>query len=244
MARSRERKPFYEVIKRSRFKSSYGKQLEQPPSADVENSAQAASRPEAPAYVWPRKPKLVQFSGGKVEISVPYQVAIAAVLAAVLLMLGAFRLGQWHTRRQQGMMRGAEKVEIQRVPDALMPSALPGGPAETGLEEPPKPQSEKIRMIEPRGDHWIVIQQYKIRADLVPVQEYFANYGIETQIQQIDDVYFLVTKNLYENPQRQGTNGYEVKQRIKRLGAKYKAPAGHESFAPNFFRDAYGQKVK
>ena len=244
MARSRKRMPLYEVMRLGRPKSSPDKGLEQPESADVETSAQEPSKPEAPAYVWPRKPKPVQFTGEKVEISVPYQVAIAAVLAAVLLMLGAFRLGQWHTTRQQGIIHGAEKVEIERVPDAPKPSVLPGLPAETRVEKPPKPRSERIRMVEPRGDHRIVIQQYKIRADLVPAQEYFANYGIETEIQQRDNVYFLVTKNLYENPERQGTDGYEIKQRIRRLGASYKAPAGHESFAPNFFRDAYGEKAR
>ena len=58
--------------------------------------------------------------------------------------------------------------------------------------------------------------------------------------------YFLQTKDRYSNPDKSGTNGYEAKKMITEVGAKYKgnAPAGYESFAPHYFSDAYGKKVK
>jgi hypothetical protein len=58
--------------------------------------------------------------------------------------------------------------------------------------------------------------------------------------------YFLQTKNRYNNPGTPGTDGYKALQKIIEVGAKYKgqAPPGYVTFAPNFFSDAYGKKVK
>jgi hypothetical protein len=58
--------------------------------------------------------------------------------------------------------------------------------------------------------------------------------------------YFLQTKNRYDNPGTPGTNGHKALQEIISVGAKYKgkAPPSYETFAPHFFSDAYGKKVK
>jgi hypothetical protein len=55
-------------------------------------------------------------------------------------------------------------------------------------------------------------------------------------------MYYLVTKKKYENPQKQGTDGYLAKQRIIAVGAKYKAPPGRETFGVKSFETAYGRK--
>ena len=57
------------------------------------------------------------------------------------------------------------------------------------------------------------------------------------------DGYLLATKSFYGNPDKPGTNGYEVKQKIIELGKAYKAPKGFESFAAKHFSDAYGMKI-
>jgi hypothetical protein len=49
---------------------------------------------------------------------------------------------------------------------------------------------------------------------------------------------------MYENPEMSGTDGFKMKQRIINIGAKYKASKGYETFAPYFFKDAYGKKVR
>ena len=64
----------------------------------------------------------------------------------------------------------------------------------------------------------------------------------ETEIKKVGDWYYLVTKHRYEKPDRAGTDGYLAKQEIIKLGAKYKAPAGYESFGREPFHDAYGKK--
>ena len=97
-----------------------------------------------------------------------------------------------------------------------------------------------------KANNVIVLVEYKVKADLLPVQQHFANYGIETEIIKENDNYFLITKSRYENTEKPGTDGYKAKKKIIEVGTKYKgkAPAGYETFAPNFFRDAYGKKIK
>jgi hypothetical protein len=114
-----------------------------------------------------------------------------------------------------------------------------------------------------QGDHWIVLAQYQKREDLVPVVEYFGQQGIELGIVSLDRArqffaenklnvgvlpsgsgYLLVTKNAYNNPAKEGTDGYKMKQKIIEAGKGYKAPPGNESFAPNYFGDAYPMKIR
>ena len=97
---------------------------------------------------------------------------------------------------------------------------------------------------ESTGDHIIVIVQYGTKKDLEPVVKYFADNGIKTRIEDKGDYYLLTTKNEYQSPQRQGTDGYAVLQRIKEVGKGYKAPSGYEPFGSTPFQDAYGKKVK
>ncbi len=74
------------------------------------------------------------------------------------------------------------------------------------------------------------------------MQVYFKQNGIETEVIQRGSYFLLVTKNRFENPEKSGTDGYQMKQTIKRIGAKYKAPDGYERFGSTPFQDAYGMK--
>jgi len=85
-------------------------------------------------------------------------------------------------------------------------------------------------------------QEGRAERDLEPVKLYFDQLGIKTEIRKIRDTYYLVTSNKYDNPNNDGTNGYRVMQKIVELGPKYQAPPGYETFAPNFFTDAYGMR--
>jgi hypothetical protein len=57
--------------------------------------------------------------------------------------------------------------------------------------------------------------------------------------------YVLQTKQRYQNT-TVGSDGYKAIQKIREVGVLYKgkAPPGYETFAPNYFSDAYGKKVK
>ena len=253
MARKRSKKALYEVMSKARNKPGYGRTLDkmrpkkpvpkkdepvtnQKSAADVETSKAAAK--------WWRKPRIVQFNVGRIEFSMPYQLAVALVLGFVLLVLAAFRLGQVYYLTDQRAIGPAEK----------MPQINRENPIEqelTNIKEPPKPIEDsslldvkELEPVKPTGNNVIVMVEFGAHADLVPVRDHFAEYGIETEIVTGNGRYFLQTKNRYDNPGTRGTDGYKALQEIIKVGAEYKAPPNYEPFAPNFFSDAYGKKVK
>ena len=215
--------------------------------------------PPGPGQTWLR-PKPVQLNAGRVEVSVPYHIAIAIALAVVVVVLVAFRLGRVG-RNAQGSAQpvgSAVPADADRPARSTQENAATAGAGRTQLDTPLASPAVGER------DHWIVLAQYKRRADLDQVVEYFAGHGIELGVMPLDEPsrkafadlgfnaailpsgnhYLLVTKNLYSNPQNPGTDGYEMKKRITDLGRGYKAPQGYESFAPNNFSDAYGMKIR
>ncbi len=234
MVRNRKKKALYEVISKTWPKSGHDKRLEQPhPEKSDKNQPIAADLttqiPERVAR-WPKRPSIIRFNANKIEVSIPYQLAVALLLGVILLVLLAFRFGQW-TKSEQGG---------QTAPDVEQTTKGGEGSSEatnSSAEEIVQPTAES-----PKGNNRIVIQTYQLRTHLEPVKQYFAGFGIETQIRKIDNWYYLVTKEKYESTERAGTEGYFAKQKIIELGAEYKAPQGYETFAPNFFKDAFGQR--
>jgi len=252
MVRNRKKKALYEVMGRLSPKLSYGKAVEQlHPKADKDKSAVATATPHTPekASIWLKRPRIVQFNAGRIEISIPYQLAIALLLGIILAVLVSFRLGQG-TKNQDslgsaGVISGEKNGE--RAAKAANLSAVQKKPPNAAVRPAEKAAPDTgIAAVAPTGDNVIVLVEYGVRADLVPVQKHFATYGIETEIVKENRRYFLITKNRYENPAKPGTDGYRVKQRIIEAGAAYKgkAPEGYETFAPHFFKDAYGKKVR
>jgi len=236
-------------MSKSRVKPGYGKTLEQlhPKKSDEveQNNGKkpVVEKPKAAAQWW-KKPRIVQFNVGRIEFSLPYQVVIAIVLGLILLVLIAYRLGQLSMVKQDtaGPVEGTTnnapvsptgQTSTERTQrNELTPGRLPARQAPVSAQS--------------TGDNVIVLTEYGARAHLVPVQQHFARYGIELEIIPEKGRYFLQTKNKYDNPATAGTNGYKARQNIIKVGAAYKgqAPEGYETFAPNYFKDAYGKKVK
>jgi hypothetical protein len=230
MARYRRKKAFYEVIGRKWSKSGRDKSLEQPPTG--RHGRDRIIMPDAErATRWPTKPRVVQFNAGRIEISMSYQFGIALVLGVIALILVVFRLGQTTSPSSRAVTESS--VETLEITAKTAP--------EPAVDVQQRPEEvEEIEPVRLKGNNRIVIQTYLTRADLEPVKEYFAQLGIETEIKKIDDWYYLVTRDKYENPERQGTDGYLAKQKIIELGAEYKAPPGYETFGKTPFYDAYG----
>jgi len=251
MARNRGKKALYEVMSKARVKPDQNRVLEHMhPKKSNENEPTTKSRhiaqtPKAAAQWW-KKPRIVQFNAGRIEFSMPYQFAVALILILILVLLAAYRAGQFSYMSNQTAVSESSQ-EIQKI-DMEQPTEQ----AMTDIMQPSASankmslNTEEIDLIKSTGNNVIVLVGYKTRADLVPVQTHFAQYGIETEIVMENDRYFLQTRNTYENPDKPGTDGFKVKQKIAEVGAQYenKAPAGYETFAPNFFSDAYGKKVK
>jgi len=253
MARDhRGKKALYEVMSKARSKPGYGRMLSQPPAKKTVEDEPAAQQKAAAATQkagakWWRKPRIIQLNAGRIEFSVPYQVAVAAGLVLVLVLLASYRLGQ-RSSAESGppgaAQPGGQTPQVQKeAPTRPAASDVPR-PSAPRESAPPKP--ERVEPVKPAGTNVIVLVQHDAMADLLPVQAHFAEAGIELEIVQQGGLYFLQTKQRYDNPATPGTDWYKAKQKIAEVGAKYKgkAPPGYATFAPHYFSDAYGKKVE
>jgi len=237
----RGKKALYEVMTKTRQKSTSAKKAEPLRPPEPKQGKKAPPEPDtAPPQGPPKirmRPKAVQFNAGRVEVAIPYPLAIAVGLGLVLVVLVAYRLGQISQRLANSTAR-VSRIDRQ--------DTGPGGgdnrSAEASVDESIRSPARERRTTESSGSNCIVIQAFHSRKDLVPVQEYFARFGTETEIKQLGGWYYLVTKEKYDNPEKEGTDGYAAKQRIIQIGANYKAPPGCETFGSEPFHDAYGMK--
>ena len=238
MARNRGKMSLYEVMGQGKSKSSYGKALKKLAPAKPDKEEPTVVKTAVPvsgkATHWPRKPKLLQFNAGRIEISLPYPLAIAVFLGFILLFLLALWLGETGYLKRKGITNSAGTVF-----DNLRKKV---GGGITGSDENERISPDVGKTVTGTGNNRIVIQTYDKRADLELVQYHFSEGNIRTEIRKIGDTFYLVSADKYENPGREGTDGYAAKQKIIEWGAQYKAPQGYESFAPNLFSDAYGKK--
>jgi len=112
MVRNKRKKALYEVMSKARDKPGFGRTLEQmrPKRSDESKSAVNAEASKATAR-WMRKPRIVQFNFGRIEFSMPYQLAVALVLGLILLVLASFRLGQeYYLTDQRAISTAVETV--------------------------------------------------------------------------------------------------------------------------------------
>jgi hypothetical protein len=232
-------------------------------------------RPAAPKPVQPLlRPKALQWNAGRIEVSVPYHIGVAVALAACLVVLIAFRLGQdYPGRPAKAAAPESPPVRPTTQNAAMTDTSTPPPQARATQEIPPvaprvaepAPAQEQVTTVQPeQGDHLIVLARSNEQKDFDPVIRYFGEHGIALMALPLNEEtrknfaaygfnpaslpsgggFWLVTKSLYENTERVGTKGYEVLQNIKKLGPLYKPPKGGKSFAPNNFADAYGINIK
>ena len=220
--RKTNKKALYEVINRASIKTNY-EQLHPQGTASASTGDVSGTQ----IFRWLRKPRFVQINAGRIEFSMPPQVGIAVLLGIVLVIVVTFRVGQWLGARQAGpvITTGRQNAAQQF-----------NKPAEPAVKPAPAKQTVST------GKNRIVIQMYQVRSHLEPVKEYFARLGVETDILEKNNWFYLVTKNKYDNVDKPGTDGYAAKQKIVELGLGYKAPSGFESFGTKPFSGAFGMK--
>jgi hypothetical protein len=247
MSHNSGRKALYEVLGKAKPKSGYERLKERmhlgKPVGPRELFAPPKSKTPDDMVKWPKRPKMIQVNAGRLEISLPYQLAIAGFLAIVLIMVVFFRLGQ------NSAVSGDKPAD---KPPVKTPASVPPRPAKPALRsEVTQPVISAPVIAETvaravanalKATNRIVIQSWPDKSQLEPAVTYFAENGIKTEIRKISGEYYLVTGDRYENPQREGTDGYKVRQKIVELGAKYQAPPGYASFGSEPFHDAYGMK--
>jgi len=224
----------------------------------------------SPVQTWLR-PRPVQLNEGRIEVSVPYYVGAIASIVLLMVVLVAYRLGQARPGGQgSDAGRPAEAAQGKSVLPADPPTRTTPANATTSGEAPlpanPRTASTAGQGASPvasQGDNWIVLVKHKNGEDLVPVQDFYARYGIDLFILPLDQApaifaqfgldasrlpagpgFLLVTKNAYDNPNVAGSEGSKMVKRIAEVGALYKAHTGDKLFAPNYFGDAYGMKIR
>ena len=180
---------------------------------------------------WSTRPKLLQFNDSRIEISISYPLAIAGILAFVLLIALAYRTGQSAAGKMKNLTNSTGRTE------------QPIRPANRAVETGSIENTENGNITKRKtGLNRIVIQQLDNRKDLEPVKFFFEGFGIQTRIRLINKTYYLVTEDKYDNPEKTGTDGFEAKQKIIRIGAGYNPPAGFAGFGQRPFATAYGMK--
>ncbi len=231
-------------------------------------SSRAEQEPPAPPV--PKQPDrehaMVGMRPMRAEQKKPYRFNQGTfVIAAVFLLVIAFLfwVNKSKERRQSepsppGKITAAESTKPAAAPQAPAKtaqtpvSAQENKPAETSSPVPALPSvsktaqpiQEPAKPPGPEKDHVIVIATYTNREHLIPVQAYFEANGIKTEIMRRGSYYLLVTKDRFESPLKAGTDGQQMLNKIKSVGAQYKAPDGYENFGRTPFQDAYGMKIK
>jgi hypothetical protein len=262
MTRSRRRKGGYGRSLEKVSGSGTVRRDERPEKAAEGKPAEQESDVQIPLYqpatTWWKRARAVQFNTGRIEFSVSYPVAVAIILGLILLALLAFRAGQYYSagrsadvnptglipaqpkKADSGSVRNVTDLSARRMADE---SAVPPADESTRTVVDESPAEAKVEFTPLKGGNVIVLVEYPKRADLVPVQKHFSQFGISTEIVSWGGKYFLITRDRYEGFGA-GSDGYEAKQKIVEVGAKYQAPDGYETFAPLLFRDAYGKKIE
>ena len=245
MARNRGKKALYEVMSNTKVKPGSGRALEQlhPKRSDeVEQNKDekpVVEKTQASTQWW-KKPRVLQFNAGRIEFSLPYQIAIAIVLGLIALVLIIFRLGQYSSMAGQEAAGPLEGTTNNAPVNPARQSNINGTiPAQPRTSSPPVQRN--VVPAQSTGNNVIVLKEYGAKMALVLAQQYFEKNGIMTDVVLENGRYFLQTINTYDNPATPGTDGYKERMRIIEIGKSYKAPTGYETFN---FKDAYGKKVK
>ncbi|MBL7107129.1 MAG: hypothetical protein ISS77_05950 [Phycisphaerae bacterium] len=250
MNRNRKRKALFEVIGQSKLSTKQDNGVKKDFSAlDATHKTSEKSEKTAGNLVnWSKKPKFIQVNNGRLEFSLPYQLAIVFGMLLILLFLVSFRTGQLSIDSQEPKSEPAvvKRTEKTQSPPKIIPAA-----AAVKIEDA-APAKNRAAVNLPlnkvsgndniSGSNRIVIQSCVKKNDLEPVKRFFEGFGIGTEIREIGSRFFLVSSGKYDNPAKPGTDGYYAKKKIIELGAKYKAPAGYGNFGTKPFHDAYGMK--
>jgi hypothetical protein len=248
MAKSSGRMALYEVVNKARFKSAQQKALSTiavSAKTSEESAAVSEKPPASPASPrgdrvatgWSTRPKAIRLYPDRIELCFSWQVTAIGLLAFAAIFMVSFRLGQIYSLKKTETKKVSQNaVSVEKV----MPQTR-------AVETKAAPAAEQVRpkMVEPMGDHVIVIASHQLSSHLEPVKQYFAGFGIATEIIKRDNRWILVTQERFDNPEKAGSDGFEMKKKIISIGANYKPPAssGFEPFGPKPFQDAYGMKV-
>ncbi len=195
----------------------------------------------------------------RLNLSLSYPVAGLLVVAVAVVLIAAIRFGQfnydagWLFFEPVAVSETAsdELFDIRNLINSTAADGINDSESRsTDNEIAQDGKIEETKVVVPHVKNVIVIQAYKQRRDLEPVKLHFEKNGIETEIVERGSFFLLRTTQLFHrcsvdrNSFNADYDGDVAMKEIRRIGAMYKASQGYESFRPNLFQDAYGEKVK
>ena len=257
MARETRRMALYEAIRKGQSKRRGGeKTVRFRPFASVRRGSTTKKKDVAYYQRFEAggagKSKLAGLWSRRIALSLPYPVAVFLVIAVAAVLVAAVRFGQlkydagWLFFEPVAVSEPASDglLDIKDLIDTTVVSPIKDGSTAVTYDEiVGNDKIEGTRVIVPQGNNVIVIQEYKFSRDLEPVKKHFQANGIETEILERGEYFFLVTKARFHGV-GSGSDGEPVLKKIVEIGATYKAPQGYDSFRTKLFRDAYGRKIE
>jgi hypothetical protein len=218
--------------------------------AEINVEPQVEVKPEPvaekkPVALWSARPRPVRIYADRIELCFSWQIVGIAALTFVVLLLVFFKLGRISSTGQTEAVVKKPAAPVSVKVQEIMPKTKP---AEMVVKPTPQPQAAPPKVVEPMGDNVIVIASHRVNTDLKPVEQYFAKFGIATEIikDKKSSRYLLVTQNRFNDVEKPGTDGYLMKRKIMSIGANYKPSieSGFASFGPKPFQDVYGMKLE
>ncbi len=261
MAQKPGRSVLYEVIKQNQTKITIGQKIKQLCSKGRKKSfytgrkkaEEVPKQPKKAEISWPRRrrglsvvlEKIILGRGISSKFSPIRTIMILLFIAVVLV---GVKIGQNRTKTEnlEGVSgsKEIESIEPGGVEESLTRETREDLISAQKVEEDKNFEEEEEAIFGPIGNHVIVIMTYGENRDLEPVKEFFAENGIKTVIENRGEYYFLLSKDYYQSPKKENSDGYRALQKIKRIGASYQAPVGYETFGSIPFQDAYGMKIR
>ncbi len=254
MARKPGKLALYEVIKQDQTKITIGQKNKQLCSKGRKKGSYTGRKKaekvpkesEKVKIFWPRRRRglsvvLEKIIFGRGISSKFNPIRIIMVLLFIMVVLVGVKIGQNGTKTEN--LEGVSgSKEVESIESGGVEESLTHDIREDLISAQKAEEEEAI--FGPIGNHVIVIMTYGENRDLEPVKEFFAENGIKTVIEKRGEYYFLLTKEYYQSPKRENSDGYKALQKIKRIGASYQAPVGYETFGSMPFQDAYGMKIR
>lgn len=262
MARKSKRMALYEAIQQGQAKIAEGLETGRLRSdAPAAQASETVNRPQVEVEMAPVHKKDSRRSSVKAKktVSVSPKTIMAGV--AVLLVATVFVMGFWlgaGRSEDEGADDKKSPVSGDQASNAESETKRPGrgigfwaGGKQDDTDQNTTTNEQEDKTTGPvvvkTGPNVIVIASSNeaIKHELIPVQSFFKEKGIETEIIKGNSGYvFLVTKDGFkEAPSNKSSAGYQLLQRIKRYGLKYPEETGDTQWGrTKAFQDAYGYK--
>ncbi len=228
MAKRKDSIALFEVISKSRDKSSQAADFHVPgwmdPQAAPDDQASPGDRPGAPA---PVEAEMISTVGGRLTLSLNYVSCVAIALALVLLWAIGFWLGRWSAGQPAPAAPPTEMVEADGGAEQVSDNPLAG-------------------LTWNKGKYCLVIQELaggepKHEQDAWVIMRYLADQGVPAYVVSYQGRYRVLSLEGVDATTGDQADGFRAS--IERLGLQY-SQAGNDYDFKGAYYWKYPEKLK